>query len=154
MALEVVGSSPPRQRRVFLLHQAHREFQQTGKYKERVADRYNLPGDRVRVSYSFWDGHFSQDLGRFTNRPYVPVIATGPVIVSTSRYFLWRVQGRFVNRPWTLDISSQKGEIPPAPQRGAAYQPGVQPRGDVAPHSGVLKERRIDIDHTQVLCSR
>ena len=38
-----------------------------------------------------------------------------------------------------------------APQRGAAYQPRVQPWVDVAPHSGVLKERRIDIDHTHVL---
>ena len=80
MALEVVGSSPPRQRRVFLLHQAHREFQQTGKYKERVADRYNLPGDRVRVSYSFWDGHFSQDLGRFANRPKMSKVRRAPSI--------------------------------------------------------------------------
>jgi hypothetical protein len=55
------------------------------------------------------------------------------------------------NAGWSLDISSQKGAFQPAPQRGAAYQPRVQPWVDVASHSGVLKERRIDIDYTHVL---
>ena len=63
-------------------------------------------------------------------------------------------------RPWCADLRPasglwtfrpKKGAFPPAPQRGAAYQPRVQPWVDVAPHSCVLKERRIEIDWTHVL---
>ena len=45
----------------------------------------------------------------------------------------------------------EKAGLQPAPQRGAAYQPRVQPWVDVAHNSGVLKERRIDIDWSIVL---
>ena len=53
---------------------------------------------------------------------------------------------------WTF-CARKGGIVARAPQRGAAYQPRVQPWVDVAPHSGVLKERRIDIDidHTPPL---
>ncbi len=40
----------------------------------------------------------------------------------------------------------EKAALQPAPQRGAAYQPRVQPWVDVVHNSGVLKERLINID--------
>ena len=59
-------------------------------------------------------------------------------------------------RAWALDILCPKRRYcsQSAPTgRGipAADQPGVQPWVDVAPHTGVLKQRRMDIDHKHVL---